>query len=87
MSHDHQQTEVPPLTWGTNRHGGAYYAGRVHVASDIPRDRAVRAADQRHVEQAAEWAAVVPRVLDGRDGVAVPRLPASPALPPGTPSH
>lgn len=31
----HQQTEVPPLMWGTNRAGGVYYAGRVHVASDI----------------------------------------------------
>lgn len=28
-------TELPPLLWGTNRKGGLYYAGRVHVASNM----------------------------------------------------
>lgn len=31
---DAAPTELPRLWWGTNRDGGLYYAGRVHVASD-----------------------------------------------------
>lgn len=79
----HQQTEVPPLMWGTNRAGGAYYAGRVHVASDIE----AIALCGLPIDESWSWRPNGPLCPECSMAAIEWLFPASLALPPGTPSY